>query len=210
MNNRKHTIAEYRNASLPDLLNIRRMEASPLVAGRPTSGLSAVKQRAARLLLCLMLTIAMLFPVAAPADVYAATETTTSAASEEQAAPYSKIQDISCLHIVFKKNILTDQWLDSAPAYLKVKAKRKSIKLSWTGVDDPSKISGYIIVRKDLNSDTWRQIALVKRSKTSYTDKTATSKNKFYRYSLVAYKKVNGKYKVSTAAGWAGRCGAAG
>ena len=58
--------------------------------------------------------------------------------------------------------------------------------------------------KKDLNGSTWREIATVKASKKSYTDKTAKKKNKLYCYTVVAYKKVGKKKMVSAPTSSAG------
>lgn len=158
------------------------------------------KHTIARLLLCLALTIAMAVPVALPADVYAATETTTTA----QSASASKTQTISGIDIVFSSKVLTGSRLKSAPSKLVATGQRKAVKLTWTPVADKSQIDGYYILRRNAKSNTWRQIATVNAKATKYTDKTAKTKNTYYRYSLVAYNKSGSKIKVSTAAGWAG------
>ena len=155
------------------------------------------KTAIARIMLCLMLTIAMVAPMAAPAEVYAAKTTSSS-----QSVSKARKQNISGITIVFSNKVIKNERLSAAPSNLVATGKSRSIKLTWTGVPS-SKISGYYILRNDPGKKTWKQIATVKASRKYYTDKNR-SKNKFYRYSVVAYKKVNGKIRVSTAAGWAG------
>ena len=155
------------------------------------------KHAIARILLCLMLTFAMVAPMAMPSEVYAANSTTTSVAK-------SRTQRISGITIVFKNKVITNERLDYAPGNLSVTGKRRSVKLTWGAVSNTRKISGYYILRKDLRGSTWRHIATVKAKTKSYTDKKASKKNKFYMYSVVAYKKSNGNIKVSNAAAWAG------
>ncbi len=167
-----------------------------------TTGKSSFTTRAARILLCLMLTFAMVFPMAAPADVFAATE--TAASSEEQDVKTSKTQHISGIDIVFANKVVVNSRLSYSPTKLKVTGQRKSMKLEWTGVSTPSKIDGYIIVRRDTKVNTWTEIARVGAKQTTYTDKTARTKNKYYRYSVLAYNKSGSMTKVSTPAGWAG------
>lgn len=167
-----------------------------------TSGKSAAVRIITRMLVCLMLTFALVLPMAVPAEVFAV-KSSSSASSGTSGYTTSRNQTISAIDIVFDQAVVTEARLDYAPSRLKAKGKRKSIKLTWTGAP-AQKINGYYILRRDLGGTTWRQIATVGSDVTSYTDTTARKKNKCYRYSLVAYKKSGGKIKVSTAAGWAG------
>ena len=84
------------------------------------------KQTIARILLSLMLTVAMVMPMAAPAEVYAAKESTESSS---QAA--STNQYISGINAVFAKKVLSDERLNVTPENLKAAGKRRSIKLTW-------------------------------------------------------------------------------
>ena len=155
---------------------------------------------AARMLVCLMLAFALVIPMAAPAEVFAAK-------SDSKAKTYTtaKTQYMGGINIIFSNGkVIKNERLKSGPTNLNVAGKARSIKLSWTGVANRNDISGYIILRRDLSGNNWRQIATVKRTQTSYTDKKANTKNKFYRYSVVAYKNVDSKKMVSTPAGWAG------
>ena len=158
---------------------------------------------AARILLCLMLTFAMVMPMAMPADVYAA-KTTKSTETKAKSYKTAKTRKMSGIKIKFSEKVITNEDLKMSPTSLQAAGKRKSIKLTWTAVENPGGIDGYIVVRRDLTGGTWRQIATVNAGKTSYTDKKAKTKNKLYRYSVVAYKKVKGKTMVSQPAGWAG------
>lgn len=141
---------------------------------------------AVRMLICLMLTAALVAPVTAPAEVMAA-------------SPSAKTQYLEGMTAVFKTKVITGERLQVAPENLKATGKRKSIKISWSRVP-ASGISGYIILRKDQSGNTWRQVATVKAKKSSYTDKKAKKKNRFYQYSVVAYKKTGKKYKISAPA----------
>lgn len=181
MKNSKHTISE-NNTAL-------------------TAGNSRLMRTAARMLLCLMLTFAMVLPMAMPADVFAATNTSAQSTSSVST---TKNLTISGIDIVFAKKVVEKSRLSYAPSKLKVVGQWKSMKLTWTGVSNPSKIDGYIIVRRDTSANTWREIARVGAKQTSYTDKTAKTKNKYYRYSVLAFNKSGSKTKVSTSAGWAG------
>ena len=162
-----------------------------------------MKKSFARIMICLMLTVALALPMAMPSEVFAASSTgSQSAAAEQKSYTTAKTQTISGIRIAFSNAVISNERLKSAPAYLKATGKAKSIKLSWAAGDVA--VDGYIIVRRDLKGDTWRQIATVGAKTTTYTDKKAKTKNKFYRYSVLGYKKVSGKTMVSTAAGWAG------
>ncbi len=154
---------------------------------------------AARMLLCLMLAVALVIPAAPPAEV--------SAASSSSSKTYTTAQtQYMCgINIIFSNGkVIKNVRLKSGPTKLNAAGKANSVKLSWTGVPNRKDINGYIIVRRDLKGNNWRQIATVKRTETTYTDKSASTKNRFYRYSVVAYKLVDGKKMVSTPAGWAG------
>ncbi len=155
------------------------------------------KHAIARILLCLMLTFAMVAPMAMPSEVYAANSTTTSSSEVK-----SRTQRISGITIVFKNNVLTNERLKYAPGNLTVTGKYRSVKLKWSPVSDRKKITGYCILRKD--GSKWRHIATVGANTTAYTDKQAKKKNKLYFYSVVAYKRYSGSVKVSNAAAWAG------
>ena len=155
----------------------------------------------AKMLICLLLTVTMVAPMAMPADVYAAKSKNNSSQSS---VAVSKTQQISGIKIVFKNKVATNNRLKYAPGNLTVTGKSKSIKLTWGRVSNIKKINGYYILRKDLSGNTWRHIATVKSSAKSYTDKKANKKNSFYAYSVVAYKRSNGVIKVSDAAAWAG------
>ncbi len=158
---------------------------------------------AARLLICLMLTFALVLPMAVPSEVFAAnTATTTSSAKVKYTT--SKNQNIDGYQIAFKKKVISNERLKLVPGNVTTVGKRKSIKVSWGPVENPDGISGYFILKKDLNGSTWREIASVKASKKSYTDKTAKKKNKLYCYTVVAYKKVGKKKMVSAPTSSAG------
>ena len=155
----------------------------------------------ARIMLSLMLTVAMVAPMAVPMDVFAANNKTS--ASQSVSYTTAQTQNISGIKIYFARSVIKEQRLPAAPANLRVTGKRKSIKLNWSGVA-ANTINGYYVLRRDIKGDTWRVVATVGSKATSYTDKKAKTKNKYYRYSVIAYKKVDGKIMVSTPAGWAG------
>ena len=162
---------------------------------------SRYKKAAARVLLCLMLTLAMVFPMAVPADVYASTETSSS---ESTSVSTSKKQTISGYKLAFDNKVITESRLSYVPTNLNATGNRKSIKLTWKAVSSPSKIDGYIIVRKNSSNNTWYEVAKVSKNSTSYTDKTAKTKNRYYCYSVLAYDKQDGNIKISAPAAWAG------
>ena len=153
-----------------------------------------IRNQVARIMLSLVLTIALAAPMAMPVDVFASSSAKYATA---------ETQDICGLRISFGKSVISDTRLPAPPAWLKVTGKKKSIKLSWSGVA-ASTIDGYYILRRDLKGNTWRIVATVSPKATTYTDKKAKTKNKFYRYSVIAFKKVSGKIMVSTPSGWAG------
>lgn len=66
---------------------------------------------------------------------------------------------------------------------------KKQITLTWKKVKN---ISGYAIYRATKKNGTYKKIATVKSSKTSYTDKKCKSKTKYY-YKVRTYKKISGK-----------------
>ena len=158
---------------------------------------------AARLLICLMLTFAMILPMAMPSEVFAAANKPAAAAASTSYKT-AKNRTMAGINIAFSGSVITNEDLKMSPTSLQAAGKARSIKLSWTAVSNPGGIDGYIILRRDLKGSTWRQIATVKARQTSYTDKSAKTKNKCYRYSVVAFRKVSGKTMVSQPAGWAG------
>lgn len=158
----------------------------------------------ARLAICMMLTAAMVIPMAVPADVFAAASSTTTTSSSTTTYTTSKTRSMAGLDLVFDQKVITNKDLKYSPTHLRVTGRLTSIALKWTAVTKPSKIKGYIIVRRDLDSNTWREIAKVDANTTFYADKDSIAKNKFYRYSVLAYKKTDGKILVSSPAGWAG------
>ena len=156
---------------------------------------SGILRTAARLLLCLMMAFALVLPMAVPAEVSAASSSKYTTAKE---------QSINAYNVSFNSKVISNKRLDLVPGNVTTVGKRKSIKVSWGPVVNPEGISGYLILRKDLNGDTWREIATVKAKKTSYTDKKAKKKNKLYCYTVVAYKKVGKKRMVSAPSSSAG------
>ena len=156
------------------------------------------KHAIARILLCLMLTFAMVAPMAAPSEVLAANTDTESVSYST-----AKTQYISGMKMVFSKKVISDVRLNVTPSNVWVKGKSRSIKVKWCALPSSS-IDGYYVLRRDLKGSTWRQIATVKKTKTSYTDKKAKKKNKAYYYTVVAYKNSkSGKIKVSGSSLWA-------
>ena len=87
---------------------------------------------------------------------------------------------------------------------LKARGYSNYIKLTWSAVKSRSKISGYIILRKDKGQDTWTQIGTAGKKATSYKDKTAKVKNTYYQYAVLSYVKKAGNIKVSKISQWAG------
>ena len=161
-----------------------------------------------RMMICLMLTAAMVLPVALPAEVYAAktpaSSSQESGQTEKKTVNMSRTQTISGMNLVFIRKVMSDERLSSGPTGLVATGNRKSIELKWNPVENPSAIRGYIILRKDPATDTWQRIAGVFSDVTSYTDEEASEKNVLYSYTVVAFKHVNGRTKISNPAAWAG------
>ena len=184
---------------------------------------NGTKRTTARLLLCLIIT-ATLALSAFPAEVYAtqsaASEAQTaksseseaksadpvslSAKSEGQTSSMSKVQDMSGMTLVFIRSVASDKRLEMGPANLVATGKRRSIELSWSPVENPAGIDGYIILRKDPASEKWNRIASVESSVVSYTDEEACEADILYSYTVVAFKRLNGRTTVSEPAEWAG------
>lgn len=141
-----------------------------------------------RIFFCLLVTIAIVLTVAVPNEV--------SAASKNSKYTTSKTHYVSGYTIIFKGKVINNKYTKYAPGNVTATGKSKSIKIKW-GAAKKKKISGYIILRKDQNSDTWRQIAKVSKKKTSYKDKNASTANTLYSYTVVSYKKVGKKTMVS-------------
>lgn len=169
-----------------------------------TSAGSRSRRMAANALLCLMLTFAMVLPMAVPAEVFATGSKTTLAAGSSYT--FAKKQYMAGIYAIFRGSYISNTHLGEGPTVLRATGKWSSVKLAWTGVSDPSSIKGYIILRKDRTGNNWRQIGTVKSPQTTYVDDTVSENNLLYYYSVVAYKRVHGKVMVSGPAGWAGAC----
>ena len=150
---------------------------------------------AARLLVCLMLAAALVLPMAVPSEVYAAAATKYTTATKQYMAG---------LDVRFNEPVISNKRLSSSPTKLNATGQWRSVRLRWTPVSDTSKIDGYFILRRDRDYDIWRHVATVTRRATAYTDETSRTANRIYKYSIIAYKKVDGKIMVSGPAGWAG------
>lgn len=168
-----------------------------------TSGRHASGRILARVILCLVLTFALIAPMAMPTEVSAASKSKTSSSSTIKS---SKKQTISGCKLVFKNKVQTKKRLAAAPTGLTATGKRNGIKIKWTKVS--IKVSGYYIMRYDPATKTWKQIDAVKPTTHAYTDKKATAKDTQYIYTVVAYKKYKKSSKkpiiVSKAPAWAG------
>ena len=77
---------------------------------------------------------------------------------------------------------------------LKSESSGSSAKLSWKKV---SNAHGYIIYRYDSTKKSWTRVAKTKTTATSYTVKKLSS-SKTYKFSVRAYKTVNGKETLSS------------
>ena len=178
----------------------------------------SVTTAAARLLLSMLLALAMISPAVLPADVFAANDSGQKAQTSqtqqsdkakaskdeaEQVVRMSRTQSMDGMTLVFQKRVMSDERLQMAPANLIATGKRKSVDLSWTAVENPSGIDGYIILRKDPASETWNRIAAVDNSAVTYTDEEAAEADHLYSYTVVAYKRIDGRTKVSEPSNWA-------
>lgn len=168
---------------------------------------STARNYLARIVLCLMMTIAMVAPMAAPADVFAAVS--DKKANTKVKYTTSMSQTVSGYNLYIDRNVITGRRISAVPVDFKAEGKRNSIKLTWTAPD--LAVRGYYILKKDADSDTWRRIATVRPSETlfgsgtSYVDETADQKDTFYQYTIVAYNRVgSNKVKISRPADWAG------
>lgn len=93
--------------------------------------------------------------------------------------------------LTFLQEVETGNYLpaDTLPDNLKLKAVGKRIRLTWKKSRAVSNISGYIVLRKNTLTGSFRQIALLPAGKTAYTDQTAVRKNLLYTYCIASYKK---------------------
>ena len=160
-----------------------------------------------RRIICIVLALVMMLSVSVPSTAYAAagTEMTVARLAADQSS--SKRRTISSIDITFKNEVLYNQPLASnnLPGNLMATGSRSSIKLTWTKASNLKGLDGYIIVRTNDRNGRWYQIAAVDKNTTSYVDKGASKADKFYSYSLLGYKKVGSKIRVTPGATfWAG------
>lgn len=153
------------------------------------------------MMLTLMLTIAMVAPMASPADAFAKSSTATAAAAPKYTV--AREQTVAGYNLYIDRRIIKEKRLSVAPTDFKAEGKRNGIELTWTA---PSTyVRGYYILKKDLTGDKWRRIATVKADcPTKYTDTEASEKDTFYQYSIVAYKLLGNKLMISKPVDWAG------
>ena len=156
------------------------------------------------LMLAAMLVIGSLVPVSAATNTKTTTavqskSTVTQTADEPAEHPTLRRFNIGGLNIRFKKQTVTDEFLgqDKQVKSLQATGYRKKVTLTWAPVDNSLGIDGYIIARKYVRNSRYREIKKVNAATTTYTDLTATVKNDYYQYVVVAYKKVNGQYMVA-------------
>ncbi len=153
------------------------------------------------MMLTLMLTIAMVAPMASPADAFAKSSTATAAAAPKYTV--AREQTVAGYNLYIDRRIIKEKRLSVAPTDFKAEGKRNGIELTWTA---PSTyVRGYYILKKDLTGDKWRRIATVKADcPTKYTDTEASEKDTFYQYTIVSYKKVGNKIMISKPLEWVG------
>lgn len=166
-----------------------------------------IRKKIASSILCMVLALAMIVPSAFSFDAYGLDNQAGSARRTVAAAKLDTATELTIngSNFAFSQSVITNEFLDydKFTDTLKASGNRKSIKLKWKSVKNKNGIAGYIIVRKDLNGSTWRQIAKVNRSKKTFTDKTAKTKNKVYSYMLVPYANVGTAVKIAKPSQWA-------
>lgn len=163
---------------------------------RDSKRIRATLKTVLRMLICLMLAAALVVPTAAGTEAFAASSQTKYTTARKQY--------MSGLDVRFNENVISNKRLSSSPTSLTVTGQWISVRLRWKAVSNTSAIDGYYILRRDRDYDIWRHVATVTRKATAYTDATSRTANRCYRYSVLAYKKVDGKIMVSGPAGWAG------
>ncbi len=196
------------------------------------SSVNRILRTTAKVVLCLMITVAATIPVALPESVYAAQSVQPSTADAQDNAKQpstadaqdnakqpstadaqdnakqtirtSKTQIMSGMTLVFKRNVMSDERLEMKPGNLVATGKRNSIELSWTAVENPAGIDGYVLLKKDSDTDTWLRIADLENTAESFTDEEACEPHVLYSYTIVAFKQTGGRTKVSEPAEWAG------
>lgn len=163
---------------------------------RDSKRIRATLKTVRRMLICLMLAAALVVPTAAGTEAFAA--------SSQTKYTTAKKQYMAGLDVRFNEDVISNKRLSSSPTKLTATGQWSSVRLRWTAVSNISAIDGYFILRRDRDYDIWRHVATVTRKATAYTDSTSRTANRCYRYSVLAYKKVDGKIMVSGPAGWAG------
>ena len=151
----------------------------------------------AKMTICLVLAITLVFPLAEPSEVFAAGASSANYTT-------AKKQYLSGLDVRFNEDIISNKKLPNGPGKLTATGHLNCVKLRWAAVANTSTIDGYFILRRDRDYNIWRHVATVTRRATTYTDSSAKIANRIYMYSVLAYKKVDGKIMVSAPAGWAG------
>ena len=132
-----------------------------------------LRQHAARILLSLMLTVAMVAPMAMPRGCFAAKQYTDFSVAINYTT--AKTQNICGIKIYFARNVIKEKRIAASPTKLKVTGQRWSVKLAWTGAPSNA-ITGYYVLSRDINGDTWRVISVLGPKATTYTDKKAKAR----------------------------------
>ena len=165
-----------------------------------------ILKRLTAFMLALTLCLTLVTCISEPA--YAASPSTANTSAATAAATYPAAKRVALVKydVTFKSAVRTDKKLGatSRPAYLTAKGARNSIKLSWTPPAKVSSIDGYVIARQDASGERWRQIAVVSSGTKTYTDTTATVKNRLYKYTVITYKNTSGGWLVANPIVWAG------
>lgn len=165
------------------------------------------RSRVISILLALILAFTSMMPVFAMSEPAAsATVSKTVAAKTVKKTTYKTAKKIKIkdYNLSFKSAVITNKRLgkDVFPDTLLAKGAKRSIKLSWSDVANNAGIDGFILLRKNKNGTTWTQLAKLKKTARSYTDKSAKTKNRLYSYVLVSYKTVDGKMMISDPSQW--------
>lgn len=132
------------------------------------------------------------------------TKPTTKPTTTKYQPPVNRLV-ISGLDLTFKNQVNRMNWLpDTAiPGSFKLKAKKRSIKLTWKRPANVGAIDGYIVLRKKGLTTRYKEIKRLKKSATSYVDKKAAKKNTRYTYTIIPYKKGKVIRVSKNAAPWA-------
>ncbi len=117
----------------------------------------------------------------------ASSKKTTS--TKKTPAPATKFI-LSGVKVKFKTKVNQVKRLpaETVPTSFKLKAKKRSLKLTWKRPKAYVKADGYILLRRAENQVQYKEVARVGKRKTSYVDHGAWRKDRQYYYICVPYK----------------------